>query len=93
LINEGESSPTRDVILLDNVLDEIKVIIEISSTTGFNKDFNKIIELIDEFEVEEGFVNDYKKVNWRKYKLGVGEIVKNSSFCYAISYVLKDFVK
>jgi Uma2 family endonuclease len=93
MINEGESSPTPDVILLDNVLDEIKVIIEISSTTGFKKDFNKIIELIDEYEVEEGFVYDYKKENWRKYKLGVGEIVKNSSFCDAIGYDLNDFVK
>ena len=93
MINEGESSPTRDVILLDNVLDEIKVIIEISSTTGFKKDFNKIIELIDEYEVEEGFVYDYKKEKWRKYKLGVGEIVDNSSFCDAIGYDLNDFVK
>jgi len=93
MINEGESSPTPDVILLDNILDEIKVIIEISSTTGFKKDFNKIIELIDEYEVEEGFVYDYKKENWRKYKLGVGEIVGNSSFCDAIGYDLNDFVK
>ena len=93
MINEGESSPTPDVILLDNVLDEIKVIIEISSTSGFKKDFNKIAALIEEYEVSEGFVYDYKKNTWRKYKLGIGEVTEKPSFCDAIGYDLNDFVK
>ena len=93
MINEAESSPTPDVILLDNVLDSIKVIIEISSTSGFNKDFKKTGELVEDYEVVEGFVYDYKKKVWRKYKLGEGEIIDNPSFCDAIGYDLNDFLK
>jgi Uma2 family endonuclease len=93
MINESESSPTPDVMLLDNVLDEIKVIIEVTSTTGVKKDFNKIAELMLDYEIEEGFTYDYKKSLWRKYKNGVGEILENPSFCDTIGYDLNDFVK
>ena len=93
MINESESSPTPDVMLLDNVLDQIKVIIEVTSTGGVKKDFNKIAELMLDYEIEEGFTYDYKKFLWRKYKNGVGEIFDNPSFCDAIGYDLNDFVK
>lgn len=93
MINESESSPTPDVMMLDNVLDEIKVIIEVTSTTGVKKDFNKIAELMLDYEIEEGFIYDYKKYLWRKYKNGVGEIFDNPSFCDTIGYDLNDFVK
>jgi Uma2 family endonuclease len=93
MINESESSPTPDVMLLDNVLDEIKVIIEVTSTTGVKKDFNKIAELMLDYEIEEGFTYDYKKFLWRKYKNGVGEVLDNPSFCDTIGYDLNDFVK
>ena len=93
MINESETSPTPDVMLLDNAQDKIKVIIEVSGTTGFKKDFKKTIELAEEYEVDEGFVYDYKTGNWRKYKLGVGEISENPSFCDAIGYDLGQFVK
>ncbi len=93
MINESESSPTSDVMLLDNVLDELKVIIEIISTTGVKKDFNKIATLMLDYDIEEGFTYDYKKFSWRKYKNGVGEVIENPSFCDAIEYDLNDFVK
>lgn len=93
MINESESSPTPDVMMLDNVLDEIKVIIEVTSTTGVKKDFNKIAELMLDYEIEEGFIYDYKKYLWRKYKNGIGEIFDNPSFCDTIGYDLNDFVK
>ena len=93
MINESESSPTPDVMLLDNVLDELKVIIEITSTTGVKKDFNKIATLMLDYDIEEGFTYDYKKFCWRKYKNGVGEIIENPSFCDTIGYDLNDFVK
>ena len=93
MINESESSPTPDVMLLDNVLDQIKVIIEVTSTGGVKKDFNKIAELMLDYEIEEGFTYDYKKFLWRKYKNGVGEIFDNPSFCDTIGYDLNDFVK
>lgn len=93
MINESESSPTPDVMLLDNVLDELKVIIEITSTTGVKKDFNKIASLMLDYDIEEGFTYDYKKCSWRKYKNGVGEITENPSFYDTIGYDLNDFVK
>ena len=93
MINESESSPTPDVMLLDNVLDQIKVIVEVTSTGGVKKDFNKIAELMLDYEIEEGFTYDYKKFLWRKYKNGVGEIFDNPSFCDTIGYDLNDFVK
>ena len=93
MINESESSPTPDVMLLDNVLDQIKVIVEVTSTGGVKKDFNKIAELMLDYEIEEGLTYDYKKFLWRKYKNGVGEILDNPSFCDTIGYDLNDFVK
>ena len=93
MINESESSPTPDVMLLDNVLDQIKVIVEVTSTGGVKKDFNKIAELMLDYEIEEGFTYDYKKFLWRKYKNGVGEIFDNPSFCDTIGYDLNEFVK
>ena len=93
MINESESSPTPDVMLLDNVLDQIKIIVEVTSTGGVKKDFNKIAELMLDYEIEEGLTYDYKKFLWRKYKNGVGEILDNPSFCDTIGYDLNDFVK
>ncbi|MCU0468958.1 MAG: Uma2 family endonuclease [Arcicella sp.] len=93
MVNESESSPTPDVMLLDNVLDELKVIVEVTSTGGVKKDFNKIAELMLDYDIDEGFIYDYKKGNWRKYKNGVGEILEKPSFCDTIGYDLNDFVK
>jgi hypothetical protein len=93
MIDDANSSPTPDVLLQDNVLDKFVVIIEISGTKGFKNDFRKTSELVENYEVNEGFVYDYKQFRWRKYKLGVGEITANPSFCDSIGYDLNDFLK
>lgn len=93
MIDDANSSPTPDVLLQDNVLDRFVVIIEISGTKGFKNDFKKIAELVDMYEIDEGFVYDYKQYAWRKYKLGIGEIIEHPSFCDTIGYDLNDFLK
>ncbi|MFN8354529.1 MAG: hypothetical protein U0Y10_08790 [Spirosomataceae bacterium] len=93
MVNEAETSPTPDVILVDNVLERIVVIIEITSTPGVKKDFNKIIEITGDYEVQEAFVYNYKKGIWKKYKNGVGEVVDNPSFCDSIGYDLNAFLQ
>ena len=93
MIDETRTSPTPDIILTDNILDSDVTIIEISGSKTFNKDFEKVVELVEDYDLEEGFVYDYKKFRWRKYKNGVGEILDNPSFCDTIGYDLNDFVK
>lgn len=86
-LNEGEPSPVPDVSLYDNVLYETPIIIEINHAGGVKSDLNKIQRLIDEgfYGIREGFVYDYKRQEWYKYKLGEGIITNNSSFCEAIN--------
>ena len=93
MINESESSPTPDVLLFDGVLRKNMVIIEVTSTTGAKKDFRKTIELVDDYDVAEGFIYDYQQQSWRKYKLHEGEITENPSFCDSIGYDLNEFLK
>jgi hypothetical protein len=93
MINESQTSPTPDIILFSEEEYMNKVIIEITIPTTFKKDFAKVETLVEEYEVEEGFVYDYIKFRWRKYKNGVGEIFDNPSFCDTIGYDLNDFVK
>jgi Uma2 family endonuclease len=86
MLNEGQTSPTPDIILYDNTLDETPVIIEINHSAGIKSDLIKVRKLIDEgyYGIQEGFVYDYKRQQWHKYKLGVGEVLDKPSFCEAI---------
>ncbi len=93
MISEGSSSPTPDVLLYDNINRTNVVLIEVTTGDSLKKDFKKISNLIEEYEIEEGFVYEYQRKIWRKYKLGIGEIIENASFCDAIGYDLNDFVK
>jgi Uma2 family endonuclease len=93
MIDEGKTSPTPDVLLYDNETGLNQVIVEVSSTAAAKKDFEKVIELVRDYEVKEGFVYDYNKRIWRKYQAGIGEVKERPSFCDAIGYDLNDFVK
>lgn len=92
MIDEGKTSPTPDVLLYDHANKRNVVIIEISTNTGTKKDFEKVIELVNDYEVSEGFVYNYDKNSWLKYQFGVGEISENPSFCEATGCDLKEFL-
>jgi hypothetical protein len=86
MLDEGQTSPTPDIILYDNVLSTTPVIVEITHTDGVRKDVFKIQQLIDQgfYGIVEGFVYDYKRNQWYKYALGRGLITDAPSFCEAI---------
>lgn len=92
MIDEGKTSPTPDVLLYDHANKRNVVIIEISTNTGAKKDYEKVIELVNDYEVSEGFVYNYDENSWLKYQFGVGEISQNPSFCEAIGCDLKEFL-
>ncbi|TAE23353.1 MAG: hypothetical protein EAZ92_14695 [Candidatus Kapaibacterium sp.] len=87
MLDEGQTSPTPDIILYDNVLEETPVIIEITHTNGVKNDLMKVSRLIEETEygIKEGFVYNYRRNEWHKYRLGEGITKENSSFCEAIN--------
>jgi hypothetical protein len=87
MLDEDKTSPVPDILLHDNVLDQTRVIIEITRTKSTKADFKKIKNLIDEddYGIVEGFVYDYKRNEWHKYHRDKGEITDNPSFCEAIN--------
>ena len=90
MLDEGQTSPTPDIILADNVLATSPVIIEITHTTGVRGDLLKVEKLITSnyYGIAEGFVYDYKLNEWHKYRLGKGIINDKPSFCEAINFDL-----
>jgi Uma2 family endonuclease len=86
-LNEGEPSPVPDVSLFDNIFYETPVIIEVNHAGGIKSDLKKIQALIDEenYGIVEGFIFDYKRKEWHKYKRGEGIIIDKPSFCDVIN--------
>lgn len=93
MIDEGKTSPTPDILLFDNKTGQNKVLIEVSTSAGVRKDFEKLVELMHDYDVQEGFVYNYTHKSWRKYRLGSGEITDNPSFCETIGYDLNTFLR
>jgi Uma2 family endonuclease len=92
MIDEGQTSPVPDVMLVDVDTDLTKAIIEITHTQGVKKDAEKLQTLMSDYDVQEGFVYDYKKGTWRKFDLDKGEIKENPSFCAAIGHDLSTYL-
>ncbi len=84
MIDESQTSPTPDILLFDNERKLNQVIIEISGNTGARRDFEKIKQLMIEYNVPEGFVYNYDSKQWRKYSLENGEDQQNPSFSQSI---------
>ena len=93
MIDEGKTSPTPDILLFDNHNGSNKVIIEVATSTGARRDFDKLIELVREYQIPEGFVYNYHDKSWRKYTLSEGEVVGNPSYCDAIGYDMNLFLR
>ncbi|GAB3916134.1 hypothetical protein [Larkinella terrae] len=88
------SSPTPDVILYDNALDQTRIIIEVCHTRGVKDDIQKVIRLIDGelYGIQEGFVYDYKTRHWFRYRLGDGSLTSESSFSDILQLDLNQFL-
>ncbi len=93
MIDDGKTSPTPDIILLDNETDKNVVIVEITTTIGEKNDFEKVKDLVERYDVKEGFTYNYKKGTWRKYRRGTGEVKDDASYCDVIGYDLNALLK
>lgn len=93
MIDESQTSPTPDILLFDNEKKLNQVIIEISGNTGARRDFEKVKNLMLEYNVPEGFVYNYDSKQWRKFKLDKGEDLSTPSFCEAINYDLNELMR
>lgn len=92
MIDESQTSPVSDIMLVDSKTDLTKIIIEITHTQGVKKDLQKLISLMKDYEVEEGFVYDYKLKMWHKYRLSEGKVEKENSFSTVLGKDLNTFV-
>ncbi len=63
MIDESQTSPVPDVLLYDHENEKTKVIIEITHTYGVKKDVRKVVSLMNDYDVNEGFVYNYKQKN------------------------------
>ncbi|MFN8352914.1 MAG: hypothetical protein U0Y10_00585 [Spirosomataceae bacterium] len=89
MIDESETSPVPDVMLVNRETDLAEVIIEITHTQGVKKDTEKVKELMRDYNVKEGFVYDYKLKIWTKIVDGQALA---SSYCDALKYDLNNFL-
>ncbi len=90
MIDESQTSPAPDVMLVDPKTDLTRVIIEITHTQGVRKDIIKLQQLMSDYGVPEGFVYDYKLNVWHKF--GPSKDVANSSWCDAVGRDLSAFL-
>lgn len=91
MIDEGQTSPAPDILLYDHRHEKTMVLIEITHSSGVKKDTEKVIGLMKDYDVTEGFVYDYKKHIW--YCLTkAGEKTENNSFCNAVKTDLNTFL-
>jgi hypothetical protein len=93
MIDESRTSPAPDVMLVDHQTDLTKAIIEITHTQGVKKDAQKLLELMRDYDVPEGFIYDYKLGVWYRFDLNnhQGEPEK-SSYCAALDLYLECFL-
>jgi hypothetical protein len=87
MLDEDKTSPTPDLSLYDNILDNTPVIIEITKTGMVAADMKKVRALIEsrDYGIIEGFVYDYKRNQWHKYHRDKGDVTDAPSFCEAIN--------
>ncbi len=86
MLDEDQTSPVPDILLYDAERETIPVIIEITRTRSVSNDLEKVRRLIEEtrYGIAEGFVYDYKKNEWHKYRKGKGLAVRKPSYCNAL---------
>lgn len=84
MVDESQTSPAPDVMLVDTKSDLTRAIIEITHTQGVKKDAQKLQELMQVYDIPEGFVYDYKLGIWYKFTLVHGAQKDSPSWCDAV---------
>lgn len=79
MIDEGQTSPAPDILLYDHKLEKTVLLIEVTHSSGVKKDCNKVRQLMKDYDVEEGFVYDYKKDEWYKIHTDKNEATSHSN--------------
>lgn len=94
MLDEGRTSPTPDLILYDKEADYIPVIIEVCHTRGLKGDLQKVVSLIEDFpyDIQEGFVYNYRTEKWLRYSKGEDGMAIESSFSAVLQLDLNQFV-
>jgi len=92
MIDESQTSPAPDILLYDHANEKTVVIIEVTHPTGFKKDLKKVRELMEDYDIAEGFVYDYKKHVWVGFEKS-GEKAGIPSFSHFLQTDLNDFLK
>lgn len=92
MIDESQTSPAPDVMLVDTETDLTQAIIEIAHTQGVKKDTQKLLGLMRDYDVREGFVYDYKLGIWYKFDSKKGAVTDRPSWCEAIDADLDGFL-
>lgn len=88
MIDESQTSPVPDVMIVEPSSGLTKMIIEVTHTQGVKKDLKKLRELMADYEVPEGFVYDYKRNIWFRCEAGK-DSVDGDSFSRIIQQDLK----
>ncbi|MCX8490455.1 MAG: hypothetical protein ORN54_05255 [Cyclobacteriaceae bacterium] len=78
MIDEGQTSPAPDILLYDHKQDKTLTLIEVTHSSGVKKDIAKVLALLRDYEVQEGFVYDYKKKYWYQIDKLTGEATESS---------------
>lgn len=94
MLDEGQASPTPDLILSDNDTDQTPIIIEVCHTKGPKHDCNKVIRLVDadEYGIQEAFVYNYKTGQWLRYSKGDGGLMTETSFSNILKLDLNNMI-
>ena len=93
MIDEGQTSPAPDILLYDHRIEKTAVIIEVAHSSGAKKDCSKVQNLMVDYDVEEGFVYDYKLNKW--YTIGKTDADRKDgqSFCKTLNLDLASLIK
>jgi hypothetical protein len=78
MIDEGQTSPAPDILLYDHKQDKTLTLIEVTHSAGVKKDSAKVLALLRDYDVLEGFVYDYKKKSWYQIDKVTGEATESS---------------
>jgi hypothetical protein len=92
MIDESQTSPAPDILLYDHKQEKTVVLIEITHSVGVKKDSSKVQALMNDYDVSEGFIYDYKKRLWYKFDKSKGALIERPSYCDALQVDLNSFL-